>query len=129
MSWVLNLKQTSTSYQSDGSYEIKCEFIPSQWGFMSDLPFLFLLATKGLKKNELPDDKFKKYNIISLDDYSSGYLKNHIKNTRVKYIRGHTKNISSILKKYKNKEISWEECNELCAKAFITVTKSNFLLS
>ena len=50
--------------------------------------------------NELT--KFKKYNIISLDDYSSGYLENHIKNTRVKYIRGHTKNILSILGKYKN---------------------------
>jgi UDP-glucose 4-epimerase len=50
--------------------------------------------------NELT--KFKKYNIISLDDYSSGYLKNHIKNARVKYLRGHTKNISSIFKKYKN---------------------------
>jgi len=50
VSWVLNLKQTSTSYQQDGSYDIKCEFIPSQWGFMGDLPFLFLLAIKGLKK-------------------------------------------------------------------------------
>jgi UDP-glucose 4-epimerase len=50
--------------------------------------------------NELINSK--KYNIISIDDYSSGSLKNHIKNARVKYLRGHTKNISSILKKYKN---------------------------
>lgn len=64
VSWVLNLKQTSTTYQSDGSYEIKCEFIPSQWGFMGDLPFLFLLAVKGLKKNELPPDSFKKQQTI-----------------------------------------------------------------
>jgi len=47
--------------------------------------------------------KFKKYKIISLDDYSSGSSKNHIKNTRVKYLRGHTKNISNILENYKNK--------------------------
>jgi len=47
--------------------------------------------------------KFKKYKIISLDDYSSGSSKNHIKNSRVKYLRGHTKNISNILKNYKNK--------------------------
>jgi hypothetical protein len=60
VSWIINLKQTSTSYQQDGSYEIKCEFIPSQWGFMGDLPFMFLLATKGLKKNELPAEQFKK---------------------------------------------------------------------
>jgi hypothetical protein len=64
VSWVLNLKQTSTSYQQDGSYEIKCEFIPSQWGFMSDLPFLFLLAIKGLKKNELSPEDFKKQQTV-----------------------------------------------------------------
>jgi hypothetical protein len=64
VSWVLNLKQTSTSYQQDGSYEIKCEFIPSQWGFMSDLPFLFLIATKGLKKDELPAEEFKKQQTV-----------------------------------------------------------------
>ncbi len=39
-------------------------------------------------------------NIISLDDYSSGTKKNHIKSKRVKYIKGNTKNIDSILKKY-----------------------------
>jgi UDP-glucose 4-epimerase len=46
--------------------------------------------------------KLKKYKIISLDNYSSGSFKNHIKNKRVKYLRGHTKNTSIILKKYKN---------------------------
>ena len=64
VSWMLNLKQTSTSYQSDGSYDIKCELIPSQWGFMGDLPFLFLLAIKGLRKNELPTEKFKKQQTV-----------------------------------------------------------------
>ena len=42
------------------------------------------------------------YKIISIDDYSSGSKKNHIKNSRVKYINSHTKNISSIIKKPKN---------------------------
>ena len=41
------------------------------------------------------------YNIISIDDYSSGSKKNHIKNKKVKYIKSHTKNISNILDKYK----------------------------
>ena len=41
------------------------------------------------------------YSIISLDDYSTGKIKNHIKSRRVKYIKGNTKNISFILKKYK----------------------------
>ena len=40
--------------------------------------------------------------ILSLDDYSSGSKKNHIKNKRVKYLKGHTKNISSQLNRYKN---------------------------
>ena len=40
------------------------------------------------------------YNIISLDDYSSGTKKNHIKVNRVKYLTGHTKDIDKILKKY-----------------------------
>ena len=41
------------------------------------------------------------YKIISIDNYSSGKKKNHIENKRVKYIRGHTKNISKILSKKK----------------------------
>ena len=35
-----------------------------------------------------------KFKIISLDNYSSGAKKNHIKNKRLKYIKGDTKNIS-----------------------------------
>tara|TARA_B100001093_G_C26800617_1_gene1003203 strand:- start:100 stop:987 length:888 start_codon:yes stop_codon:yes gene_type:complete len=43
------------------------------------------------------------YNIISLDDYSSGTTKNHIKNKRAIYIKGNTKDIDNILKKYVGK--------------------------
>ena len=64
VSWMLNLKKTGTTYQSDGSYDIKCEFVPNQWGFMGDLPFLFLLAVKGLKKKELPSNEFKNLQTI-----------------------------------------------------------------
>ena len=46
--------------------------------------------------------KKTKFNIISIDDYSSGNKKNHVKDIRVKYIKSHTKNISKILNKYKN---------------------------
>ena len=42
-----------------------------------------------------------KYKIISIDNYSSGHKKNHIKNKRIKYIKGDTKNISQIVKNYK----------------------------
>ena len=37
--------------------------------------------------------KKTKFKIISIDNYSSGNKKNHVKNIRVKYIRSHTKNI------------------------------------
>ena len=39
------------------------------------------------------------YKIISLDNYSSGTKKNHIKHKRVKYIKGDTKDIFEIFKK------------------------------
>jgi len=38
-----------------------------------------------------------KYRIISIDDYSSGYKKNHIKNKRIKYLKSHTKFIDKII--------------------------------
>ena len=44
-----------------------------------------------------------KYKIISVDNYSSGSIKNHIKDTRVKYIKDSTSNISKTLNKYKSK--------------------------
>ena len=37
------------------------------------------------------------YDLISLDNYSSGYKKNHITSSRVKYIKGDTKNIDKLL--------------------------------
>ena len=46
------------------------------------------------------------YQIISIDNYSSGKKKNHIKNSRVLYIRGDTRNISNILKNYSSKIVS-----------------------
>ena len=45
--------------------------------------------------------KKTKYQIISLDNYSSGSKKNHINNKRVKYLKGHTLEIKKILDKYK----------------------------
>ena len=49
------------------------------------------LIKQFLKKTNL--------NIISLDNYSSGTKKNHIKNSRVRYIKGNTKNISNLITK------------------------------
>jgi UDP-glucose 4-epimerase len=41
--------------------------------------------------------KKTKLKIISIDNYSSGLKKNHIKNNRVRYFKSHTKNISRVL--------------------------------
>ena len=46
---------------------------------------------------------FKKYRILSIDNYSSGFVKNHIKNKRVCYLKGSTKNIENLLKSYSGK--------------------------
>ena len=48
----------------------------------------------------LRDTKFK---VISIDNYSSGSIRNHIKNRRVRYIKESTSNISKTLNKYKSK--------------------------
>jgi len=54
VSWLLNLKRTTTNFNSsDGSYEIKCEFVPNQWGFFADLPMLFLLAAKAMRRDRV----------------------------------------------------------------------------
>jgi UDP-glucose 4-epimerase len=47
--------------------------------------------------------KIRKYKIVSFDNYSTGRIVNHIKNPRIKYLKGNTRNISKILEKYKNK--------------------------
>ena len=43
------------------------------------------------------------YKIISIDNYSSGVIKNHYKSSRVKYIRDSSSNISKVLDDYKSK--------------------------
>ena len=43
---------------------------------------------------------FKNFKIISIDNYSSGLSKNHIKNNKVKYLKGSTQNIELLLKNY-----------------------------
>jgi hypothetical protein len=53
VTWLLSLKKTKIDFvPSDGSYEITASFVPNQWGFFSDIPFLFLLACKSLRQRE-----------------------------------------------------------------------------
>ena len=47
--------------------------------------------------------KKTRFKIISIDNYSSGFKSNHIKNKKIKYLNCNTKNISKVLKPLKNK--------------------------
>jgi UDP-glucose 4-epimerase len=47
--------------------------------------------------------KFRKFKILSIDNYSSGLSKNHIKSKRIKYLKGSTKNIEILLKSYSSR--------------------------
>jgi len=44
--------------------------------------------------------------ILSIDDYSSGFKRNHIISSRIKYIKADTKNISKVLFRYKGQIVS-----------------------
>ena len=67
--------------------------------------YLIITGGAGFVGSNLIDFLLKKtnYRIISIDNYSSGTKNNHIKNKRVKYIKGETSSIGMILKKYHNK--------------------------
>ena len=47
--------------------------------------------------------KFNKFRILSIDNYSSGFVKNNIKNKRIRYLKGSTKNIDNLLRSYNGK--------------------------
>jgi len=46
--------------------------------------------------------KKTKKKIISIDNYSSGFIRNHINNSRVKYLKADTVNLDKVLSRYKN---------------------------
>jgi UDP-glucose 4-epimerase len=47
--------------------------------------------------------EFKKFYIISVDNYSTGSVNNHMTNKRVEYLKGSTKDIESLMKSYNGK--------------------------
>ena len=47
--------------------------------------------------------KKTKYKIISIDNYSTGSVNNHVRHANVRYIKDDNINIFKILKKYKKK--------------------------
>lgn len=69
VTWILNLKKYNVNYDpTDNSYEIKASFVPNQWGFFADMPLLYLLAVKRLKKDAgLLDSGVEKQNSFNSD--------------------------------------------------------------
>jgi len=67
--------------------------------------YIVITGGAGFVGSNLIDKLLKntKKTIISIDNYSTGKKKNHIKNSRVKYIAGNTINIEKLLNNYKKK--------------------------
>ena len=67
--------------------------------------YLVVTGGAGFVGSSLIEFLLKKtsYKIISIDNYSSGYKKNHINSKRIKYIKSNTVDIEIILKNYKKK--------------------------
>ena len=66
---------------------------------MSKKNTILVTGGAGFVGSNLIDYLLRKTNylIISVDNYSSGFKKNNIKNRRVKYIKANTKDIAKII--------------------------------
>jgi len=70
---------------------------------MTDKKYIIITGGAGFVGSNLIKLFIKKtkFNIISIDNYSSGSKNNHIKNKRIKYLTGDTKDISILIKQPK----------------------------
>lgn len=103
---MLNLKKTDIQYNSsDGSFTIKCSFVPNIWGPFADIPTLFLHAVKKLKINEGQKDVVTFFDLLKIGkqvdavrkSYTNQFddLKNKLNQVRSSLYVAYTNNIVS----------------------------------
>ena len=68
--------------------------------------------------------KKTKFKIISLDNYSTGEIKNHINNNRISYLKADTKNVTKVLRPYIKKIHSFFHFGEF-ARIYQSFIKMN----
>ena len=72
VSFLLQVKSVKTTFvPTDGSYEIKAEFVPNVFGFLNDIPYQFLFAVKELKK--INGDTTNEFDSSIIDIAKNGY--------------------------------------------------------
>lgn len=112
VSFLLQVKSVKTNYQpSDGSYELKAEFVPNVFGFFNDIPYQFLFTVSGLKK--LMDGDKSSTSIVDIA-VNGSIIQTKIQQAEDKYssvrskLNDFNQNASGIYNSYKDNKLNFD---------------------